>query len=261
LGSILETVASEIRNRAADIGELERAARTTPAAPRFHEALRGGAEVAIIAEIKRGSPSKGALAPELDAAGRARAYAVGGAAALSVLTEASRFGGSLEDLSGARGAGLPMLRKDFITERVQLLEAVVWGASAVLLIARAMPPERLRELHQQARELGLDALVEVRSEHDLDRALAMGATLIGVNNRDLETLAIDTGVSARLVPMIPPAITAVYESGVQSRDDVLRAANLGADGVLVGSALSLSSDPSATVRALRGVARSGRHAS
>jgi indole-3-glycerol phosphate synthase len=239
-------------------GELERAARSAGPVPSFSAALRG-ASIAVIAELKRRSPSKGAINETLDVPARAAAYAAAGAAALSVLTEPERFGGSLDDLRAARVAvRLPLLRKDFTVSRVQLLEARAAGASAVLLIARALPPELRAALAREAFDVGLDVLLEVRDERELDHALGVARAVFGINNRNLETLAIDDAVSARLLPLVPAARIVVYESGVRTRADVERAAALGADAVLVGSSLSSSPDGGAAVTRLVGVPRIGR---
>jgi indole-3-glycerol phosphate synthase len=216
-------------------------------------------DVAVIAEVKRSSPSKGVLDASLDAGVRAAEYATGGAAAISILTEPTEFGGALDDLVAARRAAeVPLLRKDFIVDEVQLLEARASGASAVLLIARAHPAARCFALAAAARSLGLDVLLEVRDEAELERALGVPGAVIGVNNRNLETLAVDDAVSARLLRLIPPERIAVYESGVADAAGVRRAAALGADAVLVGSVLSVAASPVEAVRALIGVARSGR---
>lgn len=237
---------------------LERAVVDCPPVPSFRGALRRDA-VQVIAEIKRRSPSKGAINEGLDAPERAVAYAAAGAAALSVLTEPARFGGSLDDLRAVHAATpLPLLRKDFIVDEVQLLEARVAGASAVLLIARALPPSRFAALARAAQTLSLDVLLEVRDEGELERALSVTDAVIGVNNRNLETLQIDDVVSERLVPGIPPERIVVYESGISSRAGVERAASLGADAVLVGSALSAAADGGAGLAALVGVTRHSR---
>ncbi len=242
------------RDRAA----LEAKVAGSPLPSPFGAALRGPS-VGIIAELKRSSPSKGALNEGLLAGERGRSYIAGGAAALSVLTEPSRFMGSLADLSDARRAtGAPLLRKDFITAPIQLLEARAHGASAVLLIARALPPALLLSLAAEARALGLESLVEVRDEAQLALALDVPEAMIGVNNRDLETLVIEDEVTERLIPLIPADRVAVYESGVRSREDVMRAASLGADAVLVGSILSAAPDGRAAVAALAGVPRRPR---
>ncbi len=236
--------------------------RDLPPAPSFGAALRAGASVAVIAELKRRSPSKGVINDAIGAADRAAAYVRGGARALSVLTEPERFGGSLDDLRAAHAAvgavGVPLLRKDFITDRIQLLEARAAGAAAVLLIARALAPSVLDALAADAVALGLEVLVEVRDERELARAVAVPGAVIGVNNRDLETLVIESAVGARLIPRVPADRIAVYESGVQHADDVRRAAQLGADAVLVGSVLSAAQDPVAAVRALTAVPKEKR---
>jgi indole-3-glycerol phosphate synthase len=216
--------------------------------------------VAIIAEVKRRSPSKGMIRPALSAARQAAAYATGGAAAISVLTEPASFGGSVEDLADAReAAALPILRKDFIVDSLQLSESRALGAAAVLLIVRALPPGLFEELFHESLELDIEPVVEVRSEGELERALAARARVIGVNNRNLETLDVDASTVDRLVPLIPAGVAAVAESGVRGRGDVERAAMAGADAVLVGSSVSAADDPATAVRALTGVARQLRH--
>jgi indole-3-glycerol phosphate synthase len=221
-------------------------------------ALRRG-HVALIAEVKRCSPSKGSIAPDLDAVTQARAYVAGGAAAISVLTEPAHFSGALEDLEAVRAAlPVPALKKDFHVRPIQLIEAKAAGASAALLIARALDPDRLREMMETGRDVGLELLVEIRDEAELDRALEVGATMIGVNNRDLESLAIDPSTAERLVPRIPSGIVAIAESGVKSREDVERYARCGADAVLVGSSISAATDPTAATRSLTDVPRIAR---
>lgn len=237
---------------------LERAANDAPPVPSFADALRGGS-VSVIAELKRRSPSKGSINEGLDVSARAVEYAAAGAAALSVLTEPERFGGSIEDLRAVRAAvRLPLLRKDFIVSRLQLLEARAAGASAVLLIARALPRANRFRLAEEARALGLDVLLEVRDETELTDALYVEHAVIGINNRNLETLEIDDSVSARLLPLVPANRTAVYESGVSGRDVVERAAVLGADAVLVGSSLSSAEHGGGAVSKLVGVKRRPR---
>jgi indole-3-glycerol phosphate synthase len=239
-------------------GELEAIVAQLEPPPNFAAALMRPT-VAVIAELKRQSPSKGVLSGSLDAGRRAVAYAEGGAAALSILTEATRFGGSLGDLRDARVAtALPLLRKDFITDPVQLLEARAFGASAALLIARALPPAQLASLAMAALAVGITPLVEVRNEAELAEAVAIPGAVIGVNSRNLETLEIEPAVAARLLPLVPADRIAVYESGVASPADVVRAAELGADAVLVGSVLSTAADPVAMVRGLVSVPRVGR---
>ncbi len=247
--------AALMRDRGAELaGEL----RGVPPAPSLATALRAR-HVAVLAEVKRRSPSKGAIAPSLDAVGQAAAYRAGGAAAVSILTEPVHFGGSPDDLVAVRSSvGLPILKKDFHVDVIQLVEARVLGASAALLIARALPPERLIALVDEGRALGLELLVEIRDEDELETAIRSGASMIGVNNRNLETLEIDPATSERLIPRIPSDRVAIAESGVQGRADVERFAALGSDAVLVGSVLSAAADPAAAVRALASVNRRAR---
>ena len=237
------------------------AALSTSEAPSILVALSSGVDVAVIAELKRSSPSRGAINGSLDAAMQVRAYSDGGAAAFSILTEPSEFGGSLDDLAVASALNIgPCIRKDFITDAVQLVEARRCGAAAALLIARALPTELLLELVFTARMLGLEPLIEVRDEDELRDALESGALLIGVNNRDLETLELDTTVSAHLLPLVPVTHIAIYESGIHTDQEVERAASFGADAVLVGSSVSASGKPSDAVAALTGVPRIRRRA-
>jgi indole-3-glycerol phosphate synthase len=224
----------------------------------FGAALRGP-RVRVIAEVKRRSPSAGSIRDDLDPAARASLYAAHGAAAVSVLTDGPFFGGSVDDLrAAARGAGVPLLRKDFILDELQIVEARAAGASAVLLIVRALADERLRALLGAARAQGLEALVEVHTEREIDRALEAGARVIGVNSRDLDTFRIDTAAAWRLLARVPPDAIAVAESGMATADDVAGAAEAGADAALIGSALSRSTDPGALLEALTGVPRRGR---
>ncbi len=222
---------------------------TAPLARGFEQALRGPG-LSVIAEIKRRSPSKGALAPDLDAARTAAAYRSGGAAAISCLTDAGFFGARPNDLEAALRGGLPVLRKDFLIDPLQIDESRALGASAVLLIVRILDQASLRRLLDHARAHGLDALVEVHHEAEIDRAMDAGATLIGVNNRDLETLVVDPGCAIRLRPRIPAQVASVAESGVGTRDDVCRIRDAGFDAVLIGEALASSPDPAARLREL-----------
>jgi indole-3-glycerol phosphate synthase len=258
LGTICQEAEAraELLSRAAS--ELERLAAGRPKAPSLRAALRA-AEVRLIAEVKRRSPSKGEIAPRLDAAAQARAYVEGGAAAISVLTEPDHFAGSIDDLRAVgTTVSVPVLKKDFHIRPIQLVEARAVGASAALIIARALSPERLRKMMECGRDLDLELLVEVRNEGELDRALECGASMIGVNNRDLETLEIDPSTAERVIPHVPAAIVAVAESGIRSRQDVERYAACGADAVLVGSSISAAENPIAATRAIAGVARRAR---
>jgi indole-3-glycerol phosphate synthase len=244
--------AAALRDREA---ELRRRADRAPAAPSLVDALRA-ATVGVIAEVKRRSPSKGWINPGLTAADQARAYARGGAAAVSVLTEPVHFGGSVDDLEAVRRTvAIPVLKKDFHVDPIQLIEAKAIGASAALLIARALSPDALMRMVDAARSLGLEALIEVRDDEELARALDAGATLIGINNRNLESLVIEEGTAERLLAHVPASVVAISESGVQARAEVERVALAGADGVLVGSAISAAPDPTAAVRGLVDVRR------
>lgn len=237
---------------------LERAAREAARPPDWVAALRRS-DLAIIAEIKRRSPSAGEIAKDLDPAHQACCYRNGGAAAISVVTEAVHFGGSMQDLSAASAAsGLPVLCKDFILDEIQLLEARAAGASAVLLIVRALDQVALRELREAARELGLSVLVEVHTLGELDRALALEPESVGVNARDLETFEVDLRGIEPVCKAVPPGVVAVGESGVGSRADVELLAAWGADAVLVGTLLSGAADPAETLRSLVGVPRRPR---
>lgn len=219
--------------------------------PRGFRRSLGGDDVAIIAEIKRATPAKGDLNRELNASVIASDYARGGASAISVLTESDHFRGSLEDLYGARSAGLPTLRKDFILDEMQVLESRAEGADAVLLIVRILGDE-LGRLLAASRALGMDALVEVYSETDLARALDAGAGLIGVNHRDLETFEVDPERTAKLAPQVPEGTTVVALSGVSTRAEVIELGAAGAHAVLVGESLVTASDPAAKLKELLG---------
>jgi indole-3-glycerol phosphate synthase len=208
----------------------------------------------VIAEVKRRSPSKGDLADIADPAELAGAYARGGAAAVSVLTEERRFGGSLDDLRAVRSAvDIPLLRKDFIVSDYQLLEARAAGADLVLLIIAALSDDQLRRLCDRAGELGMTVLVEVHDEPETERAVALGAELVGVNARNLKTLEVDDTTFARLAPLVPDDRVLVAESGITGPDDVKRFVGEGARVVLVGEALVRDGDPEAAVRAMTGV--------
>ena len=258
LGRIVEE--ARVRARALELrtAELEKAAGAIGRVLAFAPSLRD-TTVAVIAEVKRRSPSKGWIRPDLDTAEQAKAYAAAGARAISVLTEPEHFAGSPRDLVAAREAiQLPILKKDFHVEPIQLLEAKALGASAALLIVKALGPVGLPRLMRAAAQLALEVLVEVRDEQELDLALECGARVVGINNRNLETLAIDAGTSERLLKRVPSSIIAVAESGVASRSDVERVALAGADGVLVGSSVSAAADPREAVGRLTGVSRVAR---
>jgi indole-3-glycerol phosphate synthase len=216
-------------------------------------ALRRPDEVRVLAEVKRRSPSAGPIRPDADAATVAGWYEQGGAAAVSVLTDRDFFGGELEDLRRVRAAvGLPALRKDFVIDPVQVWEARAAGADAVLLIVRILDDARLAELHGLAAELGMSVLVEAHDAEEVERALAAGARLLGINNRDLATFRTDLALSLDLAADIPAAVTLVAESGIRSAEDVDRLGAAGVDAVLVGESLMRQPDPARAVAALAG---------
>jgi len=238
--------------------EVQRRRRETPlrepqdSEPRrpFREALRRDG-LSLIAEHKRASPSAGVIREGLALQEVVAAYERGGAAALSVLTEGPSFGGSLEDLRSARAASrLPVLRKDFVVDSYQLVEALAWGADAILLIVAALTPRELAELQARAAELGLAALVEVHDQRELDVAVSAGAQLIGINNRDLTTLEVDPRRAFELLPQVPAGATVVAESGLRDREDLDELERAGVDAVLIGEALMRADDIEAACLAL-----------
>lgn len=255
LQAILASTRERVDGLRGQSAELRRRAEAAGAAPRFAGALRGP-EVAVIAEVKRRSPSAGAIRANADAAGLARQYADAGAAAISVLTEPHHFGGSLGDLAAVAALGVSALRKDFILDVLQLMEARAAGASAVLLIVRILGRRGTEALLGSAREMGLETLVEVHDRGELEIAVGAGAEIIGVNARDLDTLGLRQETVIELLPLIPPGIVKVAESGIASRADVERVAAAGADAVLVGTALAAAPDPGVALRAMLGVRRS-----
>ncbi len=237
-----------------DAAHLAEQARTCARRPiGFSEALKSTPGISVIAEIKRRSPSKGLIREDFDAVAIAIAYADAGAACISVLTDAHFFGGSLEDLAAVRAAvDTPLLRKDFVIDAYQIDEARVTGAEAILLIVAALSPETLKRLHEHARSLELDVLVEVHDEEELKRALAIGSRLIGVNNRDLRTFEVDLATTERIAAKIDDSqIVLVAESGISSAEDVARLERAGAAGFLVGELLMRHPDPGVALRNLR----------
>lgn len=252
--SVLDEIVAGVREDLAarqlvrPLEAVKAAAQDLPAPRDAAVALRDHPGTAVIAEVKRASPSRGALADIPDPATLARQYAEGGAAAVSVLTEGRRFGGSLTDLRAVRAAvDLPVLRKDFIVSSYQLWEAREAGADIVLLIVAALEQPALVSLVERAESLGLTALVEVHDADEVRRALDAGASIIGVNARDLTTLEVDDTTFARVAPSIPDGVLRVAESGIRSATDVVRCAQLGADAVLVGEALVTGADPRTAV--------------
>ena len=240
--------------------ELEARLADAPPAIDFIARLRRDAPIAVIAEVKRASPSKGDIAPGMDAAAQALRYARGGASAISVLTEPTWFKGTLADMAAVRAAVEELgpdrpaiLRKDFIIDDYQLLEARVHGADAVLLIVAALDDARLRHLYAAAVRLGMQALVEVNNADEMSRAAELGAALVGINNRDLRSFRVDLATTDRLASLAPPGATLAALSGISSRADVERFAAVGASAVLVGESLMVAPDPAAKIRELRGV--------
>ncbi len=209
--------------------------------------------------MKRRSPSRGEIRGDLDPVGLAAALVRGGAAAISVLTDGPHFGGSIEDLRAVVAAvPVPVLRKDFIVDEAQVLEARAAGASALLLIARVLTDDRLEALVRSAREFGMEALVEAHTADEVDRSLAAGAVVIGINSRDLDTFSIDVEGAWTLLARVPEGLVAVAESGMEAPEDVARAAAAGADAVLIGTALSSAPEPALLASRLSGVAWHGR---
>jgi indole-3-glycerol phosphate synthase len=247
------TAASEDRR---ELDELVAAAGAVPATRGFVRALAAESGVSVIAEVKRASPSRGTLAADLDPARLAAAYESGGAACLSVLTDVDFFAGSPADLSASRAASrLPVLRKDFTVAAADVCDARLIGADAILLIVAALSRSELEELAGLAVQLGIDALVEVHDETEAAAALDAGATLVGVNQRDLVTFEVDTTRAERVAAALPSGVVKVAESGIRGPQDVARLAEAGFDAVLVGESLVTSPDPAAAVAALREAGR------
>ena len=254
LDAILDRHRAAARLDTRSLDALVDDARRTPPARGFAAALTGASHdtVAVIAEVKRRSPSKGDLFADLDPGVLAGQYEAGGASCLSVLTDVDHFGGSAADLAAARsGCSLPVLRKDFTVAAADVCDARTMGADAVLLIAAALDDAELADFHRLAVEVGLDPLVEIHDEAELERALAVDARLIGVNQRDLVTFEVDTDRAVRLAPQMPAGVVRVAESGVRGPDDARRLADAGYHAVLVGESLVTHGDPAAGVEALR----------
>lgn len=262
LTEIMAWKRQEIAPRVRPVGlpELERANAALPRPPSFAAALRRtDGRLAVISEIKRRSPSAGDIKAGASALEQAKRYQVAGADALSVLTDTKYFGGTLDDLRevtahfAAVPPARPCLRKDFMVHPIQVLEAREAGASAILIIVRALTDEEIRTLFAAATAAGLDALFEIHVEAELERALAAGAKIIGVNNRDLAIFKTDLGLSERLIPQFPKHVTAVSESGIFTGGDAARARAAGAHAVLVGEALMRAPDPAALIAEFRHV--------
>lgn len=237
--------------------ELAAINRNLPRVPSFLSALRRtDGTLAIISEIKRRSPSAGAIKANASAVDQARKYRAAGAAALSILTDTEFFGGHLADLAEVTadfvGNPVPCLRKDFMVHPIQVLQAREAGASAILIIVRALKDDEIRALHRAATAAGLDALFEIHNEEELSRAVQHGAKIIGVNNRDLAIFKTDIGLSERLIPQFPKDVVAVSESGFSTGGDAARARACGAHALLVGEGLMKAADPAALIREFQG---------
>ncbi len=260
MNDFLERVISRKREEvaaakdAAPLPELRALIRDLPPARNFRGALAGEG-LALIAEVKRSSPSAGKIAPIPDPAALARSYRAGGAAAVSVLTESGWFGGSLDDLALVKAEiDLPVLRKDFVIDPYQVYQSRAAGADAVLLIAELLEPDNLADYLDRAEEVGLTCLVEAHSKAALENILETPAPVIGINNRNLKDLTVELETSLRLLPLIPRNRIRVAESGIKTAGDARRLAEAGADALLVGETLARSGDPAAAIRELLGYA-------
>ena len=252
LSSIIEGVREDLAARRLPMGQLQEALETAPAVRDCLPFLISS-EMSVIAEVKRSSPSKGALAPISDPAGLAAQYEEAGAHVVSVLTEQRRFGGSLADLDAVRKAiELPILRKDFMVDEYQFYEARAHGADVVLLIVAALSKNQLEDYFHLSTELGMRSLIEVHTNDELERALEISPEIIGVNSRNLKTLEVDARAFAELIPQIPSNIARVAESGISTREEVVFAQECGATAILVGEALVRSESPSVAINQLLG---------
>ena len=260
LQRIVETKRAEVGVLRRDLSGLRDRAEHAPRARDFIGSLQGGHAVAIIAEIKRRSPGAGEIRPDLDPLHLGPRYETGGAAALSVLTDAEYFGGSLGDLADVRGlVKIPVLRKDFVIDESQVYEARGAGADAILLIVRILDDDRLRSLRTLAEELGMSVLVEAHDGAEVERGLAAGARLLGINNRNLRTFETQIDVTLSLVDRVPPSVVLVSESGIHTPADVGSVGERGVDAVLVGESLLRQEDPGAGVAVLLGQRRAPRN--
>ncbi len=256
LDEIVDSTRSRVAQRKSEspLASVQAAARQQDAPRDFAGALSGQG-IALIAEVKRASPSKGPLRPDLDASSLARTYRESGAAALSVLTEPDYFQGSFADLAAARASSeLPVLCKDFIIDPYQIWEARAHGADAVLLITAVLSQQELLDLQEAARSLGMAALVEVHDQGELEKALDCRPGVVGINNRNLADFSVDLGTTTSLRPLVPPGIPVVSESGIHTRDDVIALQKAGVQAILVGEALVTAADPAARIGDLLGQA-------
>ena len=259
LQRIVETKRGEVESLRRGLSGLRNRAADAPRARNFIDSIGGSETVAVIAEIKRRSPGAGVILEDLDPLSLGPAYESGGAAALSVLTDETYFGGSLEDLACVRTlVEIPVLRKDFVIDESQVYEARGAGADAILLIVRILDDERLRSLRTLAEELGMSVLVEAHDGSEVERGLAAGASLLGINNRNLKTFETQIDVTVSLAARVPPGVTLVSESGIHTSADVRIVGERGVDAVLVGESLLRQKDPAAGVTALAGQAKASR---
>lgn len=255
LDSIIEGVREDLAARRVSLAQIQERLAQAPPVIDAHIPLLASS-MSIIAEVKRASPSKGALAEIANPLDLARSYEDAGAAVISVLTERRRFGGSLEDLQAVRtGVSIPILRKDFMVDEYQFYEARAAGADVVLLIVAALSKNQLRDYYDLATELGMAALIEVHTHEEVEDALEIDPRIIGVNARNLKTLEIDLGAFTRLIPEIPESIIRVAESGISERSEVEIAQAAGARAILVGETLVRSGDPKSKIDALLGTSR------
>lgn len=254
LDDIVAWKRQEVERRRAAVPTADLEKRVSPAARRrFVSSLSREGRLSILAEIKRASPSAGRISDAADPAALARTMETAGANALSVLTDKRYFDGSLEDLANARQAvSIPVLQKDFIIDEYQLFEAAAWGADAVLLIVRILQQEKLETLYRTAGRLSLDCLVEVHSRADLQRALALDPSLIGINNRDLSTFTVDIGTTLALMPLVPSAVKVVSQSGISDAGEARRLFEAGVSAIQVGESIMRAEDPAAKIRELLG---------
>ena len=252
LDSIIEGVREDLAKRRRHLGELHEQMSQAPAPLDAHAVLKGD-QIKVIAEVKRSSPSKGALSAIGDPAALAEQYENAGASVISVLTEERRFKGSLADLIAVRArVSIPILRKDFMVDEYQFFEARAHGADMVLLIVAALAKSQLRDFYDLATEMGMAALIEVHTADELERAMEITPRIIGVNSRNLKTLEVNPVAFSELIPQIPNEVIRVAESGISGRADVEFAQSHGADAILVGEALVTSADPNLAMRTLLG---------
>ena len=260
LDRIVAAKVEEVAGLRSRRSELVRLLADAPPPRPVLDPLATGSRVGVFAEVKRRSPAAGDMDRNLDPVTAAGAYASGGAFAISVLTDRQFFGGRLEDLTEVRSrVPVPVLRKDFVIDELQVVEARGAGADLVLLIARLLESEALARLHEAVEGLGMTALVEVHHEDEVGKALDAGARLVGINNRDLSTFMTDLSVTSRIAPQLPSRVLVVSESGIRGRQDVEAVARAGVDAVLVGEALVRSPDRAAAVSAMASVPRTSRH--